>query len=383
MPELTQLVQKLISIPSVNPNLSPKEGTGERAIAEWIAAWFLAQGIHTRIDAADVERPSVVAEVGSGAGPVLVLCAHLDTVGTDGMSIPPFEGHVEQSKMFGRGSYDMKGSVAAIMMAMRELKVLPIRGRVVAALVADEEYASAGAIDFVSRHRADACIVTEPTEGQLVLGHKGFVWADIKTAGVAAHGSRWDLGVSAIGRMGRIIAALEAFDRTELRRRSHPLIGRPSMHCALINGGSGLSTYAAECSMQIERRTIPGETTAQVLQELEQQVTAAGEAATVTVSFDRPPLECDRDAAIASAVTTAVCATTGREPEIAGFGFWTDAAIFASAGVPTVIYGPSGGGLHGASEWVDMRSVAELMRVLVDVARRFPELCSSRGGQGL
>jgi acetylornithine deacetylase len=371
MPELTALVRQLIAIPSVNPSIAPREGTGERAIAEWIVPWFWSQGIHARIEGADPGRPNVVAELLKGDGPTLVLCAHLDTVGTEGMTIKPFEAAVEKSKLFGRGAYDMKASVAAIMMAMRQLKLSKFRGSVVAALVADEEYASAGALDFVSRYRADACIVTEPTEGRLVLGHKGFVWATVTTSGVAAHGSRWDLGVSAIGRMGRIIAAFEEFDRVTLRRRSHPLIGQPSMHCALINGGSGLSTYAAECSMQIERRTIPGESTAQVLAELQQQIADARETATVTISFDRPPLECDRDAQIVSSVRAALRAITSREPEIGGFGFWTDAAIFAAAGVPTVIFGPSGGDLHGAAEWVDMKSVAELTRVLVDVAQRY------------
>src|SRR5262249_40672555 len=161
---------------------------------------------------------------------------------------------------------------------------------VMVALVADEEYASIGAQDFVRRHRADACIVTEPSEGKLILGHKGFVWIELTTGGRAAHGSRWDLGVSAIGRMGRIIAAAEDFDQQQLRRRGHPLIGEASQHCALINGGSGLSRYAERCTLQVERRTLPGETPEQVLREIAEVVRLAGEEAELRLVLDRPPL---------------------------------------------------------------------------------------------
>src|SRR4029077_15925567 len=145
---------------------------------------------------------------------------------------------VEGNRVYGRGSYDMKGSAAAVMSAAAALAHTNLLGRVVVALVADEEYASIGAQDFVKRHRADACVLTEPSEGRLILGHKGFVWAEIVTTGRAAHGSRWDLGISAIARMGKIICALEQFDQNELRKRTHPLVGPASQHCALVRGGA-------------------------------------------------------------------------------------------------------------------------------------------------
>jgi len=170
------------------------------------------------------------------------------------MTIPPFEPRTEDGRIYGRGSYDMKGGVAAILAAAHSLRLRPARGTVLLALVADEEYASLGAADFVERHSADAAILTEASEGQLIIAHKGFVWVSVRTRGRAAHGSRWDLGVSAIGRMGRIIAALETFDRDVLRRREHPLVGPASQHCALVEGGVGLTTYAPECTLRVERR---------------------------------------------------------------------------------------------------------------------------------
>ncbi len=365
------VLQHLIRIPSVNPTLAPDEGQGEAAIAAFARDWLAAQGLRAWLEEAAPGRANAVAEAGDGNGPILVLCAHTDTVATAGMTIPPFEPRVEGDKVYGRGSYDMKGSAAAIMVAAGALARAGLRGRLLVALVADEEYASVGASDFVQRHRADGCILTEPSEGQLILAHKGFVWAEIVTTGRAVHGSRWDLGVSAIGKMGRIIAALEQFDRDELRRRVHPLVGPASMHCALIQGGAGLSTYAPECRLKVERRTLPDETPAQVARELEDVVRRAGEEAQVRCFFDRSPLVCDREAPIARCVREAATAVTGRPPAEAGVSYWMDAAIFAAAGIPTVNYGPSGAGLHEAVEWVDLESVVTCARILVEAAQRF------------
>ncbi len=368
------VVQRLIRVPSVNPTLAPEEPGGEAAIARTAVDWLNDHGVKAWLEDAAPGRPNAVAELGADGGPTLVMCAHLDTVSTAGMTIPPFDPRVEEGRVFGRGSFDMKGSAGAIMSAAASLAHDGLRrGRIMLALVADEEYASIGAMDFVRRHTADACIVTEPSDGQLILGHKGFVWAEIVTTGHAAHGSRWDLGVSAIGRMGRIVAALEEFDRRVLRSRVHPLVGPASMHCALIQGGSGLSTYAPECRLKIERRTIPGETPEQVQAELEEVIKTAGEQATVTRFFDRPSLTCDPASPIASAVREAARTVTGHQPVEAGVAYWMDAAIFASAGIATVNYGPGGAGAHEAVEWVDLNSVVRCARVLVASARRFCE----------
>jgi acetylornithine deacetylase len=197
------------------------------------------------------------------------------------------------------------------------------------------------------------------------------VWAEIVTRGQAAHGSRWDLGVSAIGRMAKIVTALEEFDRRALRARTHALVGPASMHCALVSGGTGLSTYAPECRLKVERRTIPGETPEQVERELKAVVAGTGEDATLDVFFHRPPLVCDRDAAIVTSVRQAVTSVTGREPGEAGVAYWMDAAIFAEAGIPTINYGPTGAGAHAAVEWVEVGSVVDVTRVLIETAERF------------
>jgi acetylornithine deacetylase len=366
-------LQLLIRTPSVNPGLAPEEGCTEAPIATAARDWLLARGVRSWTDEAAPGRLNAVGEVGTGPGPTLVFCAHLDTVGTAGMTIPPFEPKLDANRVYGRGSYDMKGGAAAIMTAAAKLADQGFGGRVLLALVADEEYASLGAQDFVKRYPAGACVITEPSEGRLVLVHKGFVWVDIITHGRAAHGSRWDLGVSAIGKMGRIIAALEEFDRNELRRRSHPLVGSASQHCALINGGSGLSTYSERCVVQLERRTLPGEMTEQVIREITAVVAAAGADAEVRCRLDRPPLDCDRDSTVAQCVREAASAVTGRAPEEAGVGYWMDAALFQAAGIPTVDFGPAGAGAHEAVEWVDLESVVTCAEVLAETARRFAD----------
>ena len=370
-PATLEILKELIRTPSVNPCLAPNEGRGEEAISKVAQKWLAEHGVKSWLEEVAPGRPNVVAEVGTGKAPVLVFCAHLDTVGTTGMTIPPFEPILDGSRVYGRGSYDMKGSAAAVMCAAAALARDSFPGRLLLALVADEEYASIGAQDFVKRHKANACVLTEPSEGRLILCHKGFVWAEIVANGRAAHGSRWDLGISAIARMAKIIAALERFDQQELRKRTHPLVGPASLHCSLIRGGSGLSTYAEECTLQVERRTLPGETPEQVMDELEYLTRSTGEQAQLRRLLDRPPLSGDPDSRIATSLSQAATSVTGQVPEVAGVSYWMDAALFAAAGIPTANYGPSGAGAHEAVEWVDLDSIVNCAKVLVKTAWNF------------
>jgi acetylornithine deacetylase len=372
--EVLEILQELIRTPSVNPSIAPDEGCGEEAIAKVARQCLEARGVKSWLEEAAPGRPNVVAEVGAGKAGTVVFCAHLDTVGTARMTIPPFEPRLDGNRVYGRGSYDMKGSAAAVMTGAAALAHEDFRGKILVALVADEEYASIGAQDFVKRHKADGCVLTEPSEGRLILAHKGFVWAEIITKGHAAHGSRWDLGVSAIAKMAKIVSALEEFDQQQLRNRTNPLVGSASQHCSLIRGGSGLSTYAEECTLQIERRTLPGETPESVMEELEKIIRSTGEQGQLRIMLDRPPLTCDANAKIANCVRAAALSVTGHTPELAGVSYWMDAALFHAAGIPTVNYGPAGAGAHEAVEWVDLDSVISCAQVLTETARRF---CSS------
>ncbi len=369
LPLLTDLLAGLVRVPSVNPAIAPDEAHGEAAVAAFAQSWLAERGVEAWLEEAAPGRPNVVARVGTG-GPVLVLCGHIDVVGTRGMDAP-FTPRIEDDRMYGRGTYDMKGGVAACMAVAAALAREPIGGTLMLALVADEEYASVGADAFVAQHRADACILTEPSEGDLVLAHKGFLWADVITHGRAAHGSRWDLGDSAVTRMGRVIMALDRLDHDVLRKRHHPLVGPASMHCSMVQGGVGLSTYAPDCTLRIERRTLPGETAATALAEIERAVLDADDTAIITGGLNRTPMECPRDARIAEAVRGAARGILGHAPKETGVAFWMDAAIFHDAGIPVVDFGPAGAGAHETVEWVSLESIVTTARVLEKSARRF------------
>lgn len=369
-----ELVRDLVRIPSVNPSLAPDEGDGEAALAKFAHDWLVSRGAPARLEEAAPGRPNVVAEIGSD-GPTLILCGHLDTVSARGMEIPPFEPHFQDGRIYGRGAYDMKGGVAAAMLATAALAGQdPFQGRVTLALVVDEEDRSIGADRFVERHYGDACIVTEPTEERLVLTHKGFAWGRVVARGRAAHGSRPDLGVSAIHKMAHVVTALDRYDRETLRARVDPLLGPASLHCSVIEGGTGVSTYAAECRLQLERRTLPGEIYEEVIGDLRRVVAEVAPDAQVDFYFRRDPLICGRDEPIARILREAALDVKGAEPEEAGVAYWTDAAIFDSAGIPALNYGPAGEGAHGAVEWVDVASVSNCARVLANAAIRFGSL---------
>jgi acetylornithine deacetylase len=364
----------LIRINSVNPTLAPA-GRGEAEIGEYAAQSLARIGLEVRRFEPEPGRVTVTGTLkGTGGGRSLMLNAHYDTVGVDGMDAP-FSAAERDGKMFGRGSYDMKGSLAAQIAAAKALADAgtKLRGDVVIAAVADEEYGSLGTADLVKHIRTDAAIVTEPTAVQICLAHKGYLWIEVETRGRAAHGSRFEQGVDANMRMGRFLVGLDRLERDLRARAPHPLVGPPSLHAATIHGGEGLSTYAASCKLQIERRTIPGETEAQAVAEVQRivdELCGADPAfeATVRAFFVREPFEVARDAGIVRALDRASSKVLRRTPNYIGDTPWMDAALLQAAGIETVVMGPAGGGAHAAVEWVEMESVAHMAAILAEAA---------------
>lgn len=364
----------LIKIDSVNPTLVAG-GAGEAEIAAFIAGKLRNLNLEVAIHEPEPGRASVVGRLpGRGSGRSLMLNGHIDTVDVKGMAAP-FSAEVKDGKIYGRGAYDMKGSVAANITAVKALVEagVSLGGDVLAAAVADEEYASLGTADVIARYRVDGAIVTEPTELTLCPAHKGFIWLEVETKGQAAHGSRFNEGIDANMRMGRFLAELDRLEQALRTQAGHPLLGPPSLHAAIIEGGSEVSVYAARCRLQIERRTIPGETEAQVSGEIQQiidKLTGADPTfkATVKPFFVRDPFEVSSEAAIVSAVDQAATKVLGRRPQHAGVPFWADAALLAAAGVETVMIGPIGAGAHAAEEWVDLQSLVDLAQVLAEAA---------------
>jgi acetylornithine deacetylase len=373
--DVEALLGQLVAIDSVNPDLVPG-GAGEAAMARFVAGWLREAGLEVTLDEPVPGRPGVVGIArGTGGRRSLMLSAHLDTVGVAGMS-HPFEPTVEDGRLYGRGAYDMKGGLAAIMLAAAEARRRGLRGDVILTGVADEEYASLGTTSIIKRWRADAAIVTEPTALDLCLAHKGFLWLEVEVIGQAAHGSRPDLGVDAITKMGGVLLGLERLGQRLAQKPAHPWLGHGSLHASLIQGGQELSSYPERCVLSVERRTLPNETPEQVqaeLQEILDQLAAADPTfqATVKTTLVRDAFEIAPEAPIVQAVRTAATTALGREPANIGAAWWMDAALLAAAGIPTVIFGPGGAGAHAAVEWVSLEDVARCVEVLVQAITAF------------
>ncbi len=369
------LVSQLVAIDSINPDLVPG-GAGETAIARFVAGWLQEAGFEVTLDEPVAGRPSVVGIArGSGGGRSLMLNAHLDTVGVVGME-HPHEPRVEDNRLYGRGAYDMKGGLAAILLAAAQAKQRGLRGDLIVTAVADEEYASIGTASIVKRWHADAAIVTEATALDLCLAHKGFVWLEVEVTGKAAHGSRPDLGVDAIVKMGHILTGLEHLQHALAAKAPHPLLGHGSLHASLISGGQELSSYPERCRLSIERRTLPEETPEMALAELQRILEPLAAAdptfvATARVTLARDAFEIPPDAPIVQALRGAARAVLGAEPNAFGAAWWMDSALLAASGIPTVIFGPGGAGAHALVEWVDLDSVERCVEVLVEAAASF------------
>lgn len=370
------LLRRLVAIDSRNPSLvpgGPGEGEVARALGEVMRTW----GFDVTLQEVAPGRLNVIARGGRpGAGRSLLFNGHLDVVGTDGMVHAPFACEEREGRLFGRGSCDMKGGVAAMCAAAARAVDAGLGGEIIVAAVADEEFESIGTRGIVaSGVHADAAIVTEPTRLAINPAHRGFTWVELEFRGRAAHGSRYDLGIDAVSHAGLVLAELHQVQRDVLVHRTHPLLGRASLHAAMIEGGSGWSTYADRCTVRVERRTLPGERTADVIREFEAACerarTRAGDPMDVSVRhvFTQVPSDVAVDAPIVRALEGALRAE-GEPVCVEGMTAWTDAAILNDAGIPAICYGPGDITLaHSAEEWVPLDEVERATRVLTRLAR--------------
>ena len=375
MEKIEGLLSELVAINSINPDLVTGGG-GEAKIAQFIANWSEQAGLEVHLDEPLPGRPNVVAIArGSGGGKSLMLNGHMDTVGVEGMA-GPHQPYVKEGRLYGRGAYDMKAGLAACMSAVKAAKQEHLRGDVILTAVMDEEYAGLGTKDIAKRYHAAAAIVAEFTEMKLILAHKGFVWLDVETAGVSAHGSRPELGIDAIAKMGSVLVELEKLDQSLRSHPTHKLLRSGSLHASLINGGRELSSYPDRCRLSLERRTIPGETPEMVeaeVQDIIQRLQGSDPSfkAIVRRGIDRPPMETPEDSDIVRNVKGAAKKVLKHYPELDGVPFWTDAATLWAAGIPSILFGPSGAGAHAIEEWVDLQSVEESAEIYLETAVEF------------
>jgi acetylornithine deacetylase len=371
------LTRALVRVDSRNPSLvagAPGEAECARVLAGVLEGW----GFAVEVQEAAPGRPNVLARLGraeAGAGR-LMLNGHLDVVGTEGMTHAAFDAEERDGRLYGRGATDMKAGVAAMCAAAARAHAAgAVRGEVLVAAVADEEYESVGTRALVEALRArgatyDGALVTEPTLLAIMPAHRGFAWYTVTVHGRAAHGSRYDIGVDAIRHAGLLLAELDALDADELPRRApHALLGRGSLHASLIEGGIGLTTYPDRCVLRLERRTIPGESAEAARREL---LAACDRArarrpefrADVALDFAQPPSDVPTDAPLVRALDAALRAA-GEAAPVAGMSAWTDAALLNDAGIPAICFGPGDIALaHAAEEYVEVAEIERSARVM-------------------
>lgn len=371
------LAQALVRTPSVNPSLEEGgSGEGEAVLlcARWLEGWgYAVQGFE-----AVPGRPSLIAERTWGTGPALILNGHLDTVGVQGMTVDPFAGRIEEGRLLGRGSCDMKGGIGSLLAAAHALSLDPPAGGTLRiALVADEEHASLGTQELLTNGlTGDLAIVCEPTGLALMPAHKGFAWIEVEVIGRAAHGSRPDRGVDAIRGAGLILGALDRIERGISEGPLHPLLGRGSIHAGTISGGMAPSIYPDRCTFVLERRTLAGEDLAQALAEVRALIAGLPELdprleIRVSPGLFRPGSEVDPEHPGVRAIRRAM-EEEGMSPRLEPMTAWVDAAFFNAAGIPAFCFGPGSiEWAHAADELCPVTEILSAARVLERGARNF------------
>lgn len=377
---VTETLIRLVQTNSVNPDLET-DGPGEAAIGACIAEILRSLDMDVIVDEPAPGRPNVTGIMRGRGTPVarnLMLNGHMDTVGVAGMS-DPFLGHIEDGMLYGRGSYDMKSGLAAMLGAAKALHDAGtvLEGDLILSFVADEEYESLGAQALAARlnddssglPRAHAAIVTEPTDLHICPAHRGFAVFRITSFGRTAHGGQHRTGIDANMNMGLVLARLHGLARELTTSRRHPLCGEASLHVPLVEGGRSLFIYSHECHIMVERRTLPGESKASVTAELQGILDAVAALeptfrATLELEMWRSPWEIDASADIVQSLARASRGVEHTREGFIGHGWWEDSAIFGEAGIPSVVMGATGGGIHQDEEWVEVDSVVSLAEVL-------------------
>jgi acetylornithine deacetylase len=368
--KLIAMLQELVAINSISSTLSG--GPGESALAGRVHHHLSELGLETVTQSVSPGRDNVVSRIRGTAtadNRAILLNAHLDTVGADGME-NPFELYQQGDRLYGLGAYDMKGSIAIMLLLAEHFIKQPPPVDVWLTFVADEEDKSLGMEYLVDRWLPQlesvplAAVFLEPTEEQIGIAHKGFTWFEIEITGKAAHGSRPEQGIDAILPLRAALSELEAINSELSKAAADPMLGHASLHAGVIEGGTALSVIPASSCLRWERRTLPGETDREINRELD-RVLRAVEALTGDHQaagrslFVRPPYKIDESSALVDRLKTEI-----PQSKCIGLSFWADSALGGMAGIPSVLYGPIGHGAHAIDEWVSLESLTRVHDVI-------------------
>ncbi len=376
MTETTRLLRELIALPSVNPAFLPTGDpcAGEQRVADFLAAVAGRAGLDLEFQEVFPGRPNLLVRCtpAGRARQRILLAPHLDTVG--GNSPELFTPRARGGRLHGRGACDTKGSVAAMMSALRQLAHSPRRPQHTEILfvgLADEENAQAGSRAFARRcPAAQLAIVGEPTRIEVVTAHKGDAWIELETCGKAAHGARPELGRNAVHAMATIVKLLEEDYAAQLRLRRHPLLGHATVNVGTIIGGSQPNIVPDSCTIQIDRRTLPGETETSVQREIARLLRGRRLRARLRNARGGPcpALETDCCRPLVQAFLRAA-----NQSRPAGVDYFCDAAVLAAAGIPSVVFGPGDiTQAHTTDEWISLRQLEQATQLLLRFLRSLP-----------
>lgn len=376
---MVRLLRELIALPSVNPAFLPANDplNGEQRVADFVASIGAQAGLSVDFQEVLPGRRNVLLRL-TPPGRIrhrILLAPHLDTVGSVDGSLEIFKPTLANGRVWGRGACDTKGCVAAMLTALFDVaasSARPAQTEIVFAGLIDEENQQLGSRALSrSRLRADLGIVGEPTRLEVVTAHKGDVWAQIETRGKAAHGARPDLGINAVRSMARVVELLEGDYAAELARRPvHPLLGGPTINVGMIRGGSQPNIVPDRCVIEVDRRTVPGETEAGAKREIASFLRKRDVKATLVdmKGVTAPPLETDPNLPWVQRFLNA----TGRR-ETRGVTYFCDAAILALGGIPCVVFGPGDiAQAHTAREWISIASLERGTALLKSFLERLP-----------
>ncbi len=375
MRPVVELLQRLVSISSVNPALTddPSIG-GEARMADYLAGHLDKLGFKVEWHEATGGRPNVVGRFGPDKPRrSFLLESHLDTQGIHQMTVPPFDGEVRGGRLYGRGACDTKGPMAAALVALEPATLERLAGadiQVVYVGAMGEEKGNIGAEELVEAGvGADEAIVLEPTDLNIVHAHKGALWFEVEVEGLAAHGSNPTLGVNAIRGMAKAIDLIVAATEKAAALRTHALLGQATVNIGVIRGGSSINIVPDRCVIQVDRRTLPGDHHDRIIREIGdglEGLKSAGhfKAWHVRKIKEGHPFETTASSGLVRGMLAA-CNSIGVKSEALGAAWYSDAGPFSRTCKEIAVFGPGSiKQAHTVDEFIELEELEKGAAIL-------------------
>jgi len=377
MTETTQLLRDLVALPSVNPmgRDLPREIIYEHRVTAYLEEFFWSLGVPWERQPITDHRENIIARCEMpGAKRTILFEAHQDTVPIDHMTIEPFGAHIEGDRLYGRGACDIKGGMAAMLAAFARVVREKPRGaaNLIMACAVDEEFTFRGVLELMKQGmKADMAVVAEPTELNIVNAHKGVVRWHLITTGQSCHSSRPERGINALYRMGRVLTAIERYAAKLCAGKADPILGPATMSVGRIEGGTSVNTVPDRCTIEIDRRLLPGEDAQAAPGQLLAFLKEEGIDFPLTSEppwMSKGALGSELSAELVGLLGRAIDSVKGSH-KVEAVPYGTDASTIAEGGIPAVVFGPGDiGRAHTCDEWVPLSEVQQASEILYHLA---------------